>query len=72
MVQEQHLFDKDSILGPSSKVALMKIKGGTPVNEAGGGYTNGAAMRIAPIGMDSKSNDIKSLVDNVRKQVGYT
>lgn len=67
-VEEQHLFEKDSILGPSSKVALMKIKEGTPVTEAGGtGDTNGAAMRIAPIGMISKSDDIKSLVDNVEQ-----
>ncbi|KXH87009.1 ADP-ribosylglycohydrolase family protein [Sporosarcina sp. HYO08] len=67
-VEEQHLFDKNSILGPSSKVALMKIKNGTPVTEAGGaGDTNGAAMRIAPIGMISKSDDIKRLVDHVEQ-----
>lgn len=59
---------ENNYLGPSSQKALLSIKEGTPIEEAGGtGDTNGAAMRIAPIAMVSKTDDIKKLVDNVEK-----
>ncbi|MGE5703817.1 MAG: ADP-ribosylglycohydrolase family protein, partial [Clostridia bacterium] len=55
-------------LGPSSQKALLAIKAGTPVEMAGGsGDTNGAAMRIAPIGMICKPDNIVRLVDQVEK-----
>ncbi|HWO78498.1 MAG TPA: ADP-ribosylglycohydrolase family protein [Bacillus sp. (in: firmicutes)] len=65
--EENDAFNK-RYLGPSSEKALRNIQNGVPVEEAGGmGDTNGAAMRIAPIGMISKSEDITALVDNVEE-----
>lgn len=57
-----------SALGPSSQKALLAIKAGTPVEEAGGsGDTNGAAMRIAPVGLIRKPSSIPLLVDAVQQ-----
>ena len=43
-------FDKN-VLGPTSKVALKAIKAGTPVADIPNlGMTNGAAMRVMPMG----------------------
>jgi ADP-ribosylglycohydrolase len=40
------------LLGPSTKAALMALKGGASATEAGrNGATNGAAMRIVPVGI---------------------
>jgi len=40
------------LLGPSTRAALAAIAAGTPPEEAGArGHTNGAAMRIAPVGV---------------------
>ena len=40
------------LLGPSTKRAVAAVLAGTPPEEAGlGGDTNGAAMRIAPVGI---------------------
>jgi ADP-ribosylglycohydrolase len=53
-------------LGPSSQAALQAIEAGKPVAEAGsGGWTNGAAMRIAPVGIVRRSQDLPALVDAV-------
>lgn len=54
------------LLGPSTKRALAAVAAGTPVDEAGrSGTTNGAAMRIAPVGVASPSGDPGLLVDRV-------
>ncbi|MFZ2625001.1 MAG: ADP-ribosylglycohydrolase family protein [Propionibacterium sp.] len=46
---ERGSFD---LLGPSTKAALAALQAGTPIEEAGRyGTTNGAAMRIAPVGI---------------------
>lgn len=43
-------FNKN-ILGPTSKHALLAVRSGTPVAQiSANGVTNGAAMRIAPLG----------------------
>jgi ADP-ribosylglycohydrolase len=40
------------LLGPSTKRALLAVQAGTPPQEAGRhGDTNGAAMRITPVGI---------------------
>ena len=40
------------LLGPSTRRALAAVQAGTPPDEAGaGGATNGAAMRITPVGI---------------------
>ncbi|WP_211959070.1 ADP-ribosylglycohydrolase family protein [Budvicia diplopodorum] len=43
-------FNKN-VLGPTSKIALNAIKQGTPISELeNNGVTNGAAMRVSPLG----------------------
>lgn len=54
------------LLGPSTKRAIAAIRAGTPPQEAGRhGDTNGAAMRIAPIGVIMPSAPLQALVDRV-------
>jgi len=54
------------LLGPSTKAAVTRILAGVPLEEAGsGGTTNGAAMRIAPVGIATPSNNLPALVDAV-------
>lgn len=51
---EQDMIARGSrdLLGPSTKAALEKLQAGVPVEETGRyGTTNGAAMRIAPVGI---------------------
>lgn len=54
------------VSGPSTLKALTLIQEGTSINEAGKfGTTNGASMKIAPIGIISDFNDMDTLIDNV-------
>jgi len=54
------------LLGPSSKAALNAIRRGADPNEAAKhGTTNGAAMRIAPVGLLASVDDLAVLVDAV-------
>jgi len=54
------------LLGPSTKAALDAILAGVDPDEASkGGTTNGAAMRVAPIGIATAADDIATLVDRV-------
>lgn len=54
------------LLGPSTKRAIAAIRAGTPPQEAGRhGDTNGAAMRIAPVGVIMPSAPLQALVDRV-------
>ena len=54
------------LLGPSTKRAVAAILAGTPPEEAGvAGTTNGAAMRIAPVGIAVSPGDLPTLVDHV-------
>jgi len=56
------------LLGPSTRRAATAILAGTPVDEAGrSGDTNGAAMRIAPVGIAVASGDLHALVDRVEE-----
>ncbi|HVT68068.1 MAG TPA: ADP-ribosylglycohydrolase family protein, partial [Trebonia sp.] len=51
---EQEMEERGSLdlLGPSTRRALSAVAAGTPPEEAGAtGDTNGAAMRIAPVGV---------------------
>jgi len=65
--EEENAFETNA-LGPSSQKALLRIKEGVPVEEAGStGDTNGAAMRIAPIGILRRPGDPKGLVDDVER-----
>jgi ADP-ribosylglycohydrolase len=65
--EQENAFETNA-LGPSSQKALLRIKEGVPVEEAGStGDTNGAAMRIAPIGILRRPDDVKALVDDVER-----
>ncbi len=54
------------LLGPSTKRAIDAIRAGTPPEEAGSqGDTNGAAMRIAPLGILVPAEPVTDLVARV-------
>lgn len=55
-----------SLLGPSTKRALAALLAGTDIAETGrSGTTNGAAMRITPVGVATPCDDLGGLVDQV-------
>lgn len=59
-------FNKN-ILGPSSKAALRAILSGQSIDSLGAnGVTNGAAMRVAPLGCLLSSQDRAAFVQAVR------
>ena len=54
------------LLGPSTIRALTAVANGTSPHESGRwGDTNGAAMRVAPVGIATPVGDVASLVDAV-------
>ena len=54
------------LLGPSSKAALDAILNGVPATETGRlGTTNGAAMRIAPVGIATSYTDMNAFLARV-------
>jgi ADP-ribosylglycohydrolase len=54
------------LLGPSTRAALAALAAGVPVDRSGrGGTTNGAAMRIIPVGIATPASDLSKLVDRV-------
>ena len=56
------------LLGPSTKAALARLQEGVPASEAGKtGATNGAAMRITPVGIAVGAADLRSFVDVVER-----
>jgi ADP-ribosylglycohydrolase len=56
------------LLGPSTRAAVAAVLGGVPAEEAGRtGTTNGAAMRVTPVGIAWPSNDLPALVGAVRE-----
>lgn len=62
-VRERGLRD---LLGPSSKAAIEAILAGVPADETGrNGTTNGAAMRIAPVGIATRPEPIPQFVDRI-------
>ncbi len=64
-------WDKNSeiseyVSGPSTRRALDKIAHGIPIEEAGReGTTNGASMKISPIGIISDYRNMEELIDHV-------
>jgi ADP-ribosylglycohydrolase len=55
-----------SLLGPSTKRALAALLAGTDIAETGrSGTTNGAAMRVTPVGVATPGDDLGRLVDQV-------
>ena len=54
------------LLGPSTRRAIAAVLAGEPLAEAGRlGTTNGAAMRITPVGIAVPAADLDLLVDHV-------
>ncbi|ATY15041.1 ADP-ribosylglycohydrolase [Amycolatopsis sp. AA4] len=54
------------LLGPSTKSALQRLSDGLPAEEAGRyGTTNGAAMRITPLGIVRSTRSVPKFVDAV-------
>ncbi len=54
------------LLGPSTKQAVQRILEGVPASESGRfGSTNGAAMRVAPIGIAVPPDNLDAFVDAV-------
>ncbi|MCW4459792.1 ADP-ribosylglycohydrolase family protein [Microbacterium sp. MPKO10] len=54
------------LLGPSTKRAVERILDGVPASESGRfGATNGAAMRVAPIGVAAPAEDLHAFIDTV-------
>ncbi len=65
---ERDMAERGSLdlLGPSTKRAVAAVLAGTPPDEAGAtGDTNGAAMRVAPVGIAAPPGDLPALVDHV-------
>jgi ADP-ribosylglycohydrolase len=56
------------LLGPSTRRAIEAVRNGTPPEEAGrSGDTNGAAMRITPVGIATYPDDLPALVSQVQE-----
>ena len=54
------------LLGPSTKRAVDAVRVGVPASDAGRqGDTNGAAMRIAPLGIAASATELGRLVERV-------
>ncbi|WP_101951190.1 ADP-ribosylglycohydrolase family protein [Mycobacterium sp. 3519A] len=54
------------LLGPSTRAAVAAVAAGTAIEDAGRhGTTNGAAMRITPVGIAVPADDLPRLVDRV-------
>ena len=65
---ERDMAERGSLdlLGPSTRRAVAAVLAGTPPDEAGAtGDTNGAAMRITPVGIVTPAGDLQTLVDRV-------
>lgn len=63
--EEFDAFNKN-VLGPTSKIALNALKMGTPVTQLeNNGMTNGAAMRISPLGCLLPAKDLDAFIDAV-------
>ncbi|WP_054180246.1 ADP-ribosylglycohydrolase family protein [Trabulsiella odontotermitis] len=58
-------FNKN-VLGPTSKIALRAIRDGQPVSALeNNGVTNGAAMRVSPLGCMLPAADLDRFIDDI-------
>ncbi|MGV8847141.1 ADP-ribosylglycohydrolase family protein [Tessaracoccus sp.] len=61
------------LLGPSTRAAIASIRAGESPEESGkNGTTNGAAMRIAPVGVANPPAPLHDLIDRVVEACGVT
>ena len=65
---EDSMIERGSLdlLGPSTKAALERVRAGEdPLTVGGAGTTNGAAMRVTPIGIAMSTTDPEAFADAV-------
>ena len=65
---EDSMIERGSLdlLGPSTKAALERVRAGEdPLTVGGAGTTNGAAMRVTPIGIAMSTADLEAFADAV-------
>ena len=65
---EDSMIERGSLdlLGPSTKAALERVRAGEdPLSVGGAGTTNGAAMRVTPIGIAVSTADPEAFVDAI-------
>lgn len=65
---EDSMIERGSLdlLGPSTKAALERVRAGeNPLRVGGEGTTNGAAMRVTPIGITASTSDRQLFADAV-------
>ena len=65
---EDSMIERGSLdlLGPSTKAALERVRAGeNPLRVGGEGITNGAAMRVTPIGIAASTSDRQLFADAV-------
>ena len=65
---EDSMIERGSLdlLGPSTKAALERVRAGEdPLSVGGAGTTNGAAMRVTPIGIAMSTADPEAFTDAV-------
>ena len=65
---EDSMVERGSLdlLGPSTKAALERVRAGEdPLSVGGAGTTNGAAMRVTPIGIAMSTADSEAFADAV-------
>ena len=65
---EDSMIERGSLdlLGPSTKAALERVRAGEdPLTVGGAGTTNGAAMRVTPIGIAVSTEDPEAFTDAV-------
>lgn len=65
---EDSMIERGSLdlLGPSTKAALERVRAGeNPLRVGGEGTTNGAAMRVTPIGIAASTSDRQLFTDAV-------
>ncbi|MBB4681262.1 ADP-ribosylglycohydrolase family protein [Crossiella cryophila] len=75
LVWEAGMISRGSadLLGPSTKLALTRLAAGVPPAETGrDGVTNGAAMRVAPVGIATPPADLDRLADAVAETARVT
>ena len=66
--QDARARGSGDLLGPSTLAAIQAVRNGTAPHLAGAnGTTNGAAMRITPVGIAVAPVDIEALVDRVEE-----
>ncbi|MCP8323554.1 MAG: ADP-ribosylglycohydrolase family protein [Candidatus Methylarchaceae archaeon HK02M2] len=61
------------LLGPSTRAALEKVARGVDIKYVSGlGATNGAAMRVSPVGIVDAGSNLHEIVKDVAKSCAFT